>query len=81
MPELSAAAPEMLSSASTSIETEPDAVSPALLTCTVKLLVPEVVGVPEITPADDRLRPPGTLPLASDHEYVPPPPVASSVSL
>jgi hypothetical protein len=59
--------PDTLNVGSTSIETEPDVASPALLTCTVKLLVPEVVGVPEITPADDTLRPAGRLPLSSDH--------------
>jgi hypothetical protein len=67
MPELSAVDPDMLSVGSTSIETVPDVESPALLACTVKLLVPAVVGVPEITPPEDRLRPPGALPLSSDH--------------
>ena len=44
------------------------AVCPALVTCTLKLLVPEAVGVPEITPWVDRLRPAGGVSLSSDHE-------------
>ena len=67
MPELSAVDPDTLNVGSTSIETEPDVALPALLTCTLKLLVPEAVGVPEITPDDDTLRPPGRLPLSNDH--------------
>jgi hypothetical protein len=41
--------------------------APALsLTCTVKLNVPEAVGVPEIVPLVDRLRPPGRDPDVTD---------------
>ena len=53
------------------------AVAKALLasvTFAVKLLVPEVVGVPEITPALDRVSPPGKLPvlIVQDSGVVPP---------
>jgi hypothetical protein len=34
----------------------------------VKLAVPEAVGVPEITPALERLSPAGRLPEVTDHE-------------
>jgi hypothetical protein len=44
------------------------AVCPELDTCTLKLLVPDAVGVPEITPWVDRLRPVGRVPLRSDQE-------------
>jgi hypothetical protein len=37
------------------------------VTATVKLEVPLAVGVPEITPALDRLSPVGRLPEATDH--------------
>ena len=36
-------------------------------TVTTKVEVPAVVGVPLITPVELRERPPGRLPLASDH--------------
>jgi hypothetical protein len=36
-------------------------------TCTVKFAVPAVVGVPEISPLVDRVRPAGKLPATSDH--------------
>ena len=40
----------------------------ASLTCTVKLLVPVPVGVPEITPvAEARINPEGRLPEVIDH--------------
>ena len=48
----------------------PCAVCGALLesvTCTVKFAVPAVVGVPEISPLVDRVRPAGKLPATSDH--------------
>ncbi len=48
----------------------------ASVTRTVKFDVPFVVGVPEITPADDSDRPAGRVPEASDHEYGVVPPVA-----
>ena len=41
----------------------------ASVTCTVKLLVPVPVGVPEITPLlDDNVNPAGKLPTVMDHE-------------
>ena len=43
-----------------------EVVCPALVTWTVKLLVPSVVGVPEITPAADKLSPAGSDPLDTD---------------
>jgi len=40
---------------------------PALFTAlTVKLNVPDAVGVPDIAPSDERFRPPGRLPDAID---------------
>jgi hypothetical protein len=40
----------------------------ASFTCTVKLLVPVVVGVPIITPVEEfMLRPAGRLPLVANH--------------
>jgi hypothetical protein len=45
-----------------------DAVCPPLVTCKEKLFVPTDVGVPVITPTDDKLRPAGRLPLSWDHE-------------
>ena len=38
-----------------------------LLAFTVKLEVPAVVGVPEITPAPERLKPVGSVPFSNDH--------------
>ena len=53
------------------IEDEADWVCAGLLlsvTLTVKFEVPLLVGVPEITPVDDdRVRPAGRLPEATDH--------------
>jgi hypothetical protein len=49
------------------------------LTCTVKLLLPAVVGVPEMTPAGLRERPPGKVPENTDHALPPAPPLAASV--
>src|SRR5262249_36687073 len=49
------------------------------VTWTVKVEVPAVVGVPEITPVPapgERLSPPGSVPLAIDHVYGGVPPVA-----
>jgi len=54
----------------------------ASATWIVKLLVPDVVGVPEITPvlgASDR--PEGNVPEATDHVYGVVPPVAANVAL
>jgi hypothetical protein len=39
---------------------------PSLVTVTEKLLVSASVGVPEIDPADERLRPVGNSPAVSD---------------
>jgi hypothetical protein len=41
---------------------------PLSFTVSVKLNVPLVVGVPEMTPAGEMERPPGSCPEASDHE-------------
>ena len=53
----------------------------ASLTWTVKLLVPEVVGVPEIVPPVERVNPAGRVPDTTDHLYGGVPPVAASVAL
>ena len=45
-----------------------DAVCPPLVTCMERLLVPTAVGVPVITPADDKLKPEGRLPVSTDHK-------------
>src|SRR5262249_8626573 len=51
------------------------------VTWTVKLEVPAVVGVPEITPvAAVRVSPAGNVPLAIDQVYGGVPPVAASVA-
>ena len=51
----------------------------ASFTCTVKVLVPEVVGVPVIAPEDTlRVRPVGNVPEVIDHVYEAFPPVAVS---
>ena len=47
----------------------------------VKVDVPLVVGVPEIAPAPDSVRPAGSVPDASDHVYPGVPPVALSDAL
>jgi hypothetical protein len=49
------------------------------VTATVKLAVPAAVGVPEITPALESVRPAGKLPVAIDHVYPGVPPVALRV--
>ena len=54
---------------------------PLSLTATVKVAVPVAVGVPEITPAPESVRPAGRLPDAIDHVYPGVPPVALSVVL
>jgi hypothetical protein len=51
------------------------------VTWTVKLEVPVAVGVPEITPADVRVTPVGSVPLAIDQVYGGVPPVAVRVAL
>ena len=57
-------------------------VVPATLsvTRTVNVLTPVVVGVPEITPPLDKVRPAGRLPLASDQVYGGVPPCALTVT-
>jgi hypothetical protein len=52
----------------------------ALVALTVKLEVPCAVGVPDITPAVDRLSPVGSVPLCNDH-VIGVEPVADSVVL
>src|SRR3990172_5132546 len=72
----------MMSGLYTTIENALEAVVAfASVTCTVKLAVSAVVGVPDITPADgSRDNPPGrTLPAASDQVDDPFPPVAARV--
>jgi hypothetical protein len=54
---------------------ETDALS---VTFTVKLLDPAVAGVPEIVPPADRLKPPGSVPTDTVHEYGGVPPAAAS---
>ena len=51
---------------------------PPLVTVTEKLLVPRFVGVPEIAPSDERLRPDGSAPTANAQVYVPVPATAES---
>jgi hypothetical protein len=51
------------------------------VTCTVKLKGPDVVGVPEITPAGERLRPGGKDPENSNHVYGVVPPAAERLWL
>ena len=51
------------------------------LTETVKEKEPATEGVPEIAPAEDRVRPVGSDPLESDHEYGEVPPLAASAWL
>jgi hypothetical protein len=51
------------------------------LTCTVKVLVPLVVGVPLITPAELSDSPAGRAPEVFDHVFPPEPPEADSVLL
>src|SRR6185369_15111786 len=49
-------------------------------TCTVKLNVPAVVGVPEMVPLDAKFSPRGIAPAVAVHVYPPLPPVAASVA-
>ncbi len=58
-----------------------ESVCPPRLTRTVNVLVWAVVGVPDNTPPDERLKPFGGLPLVTVHVLVPLPPVAWSVTL
>ena len=51
----------------------------ASVTFAVKSNAPLVVGVPEIAPAPDSVKPGGTVPLATDQVYGVVPPVADSV--
>jgi hypothetical protein len=53
---------------------EPDALS---VTFTVKVLDPVVLGVPDSMPSAERLRPAGSVPVATDHEYGGVPPEAA----
>ena len=54
---------------------------PPPVTCTVKLDVPAVVGVPLKTPAEDSVNPAGSVPEVTDQLYGGVPPVAASVWL
>ena len=54
---------------------EADALS---VTLTVKLACPAVLGVPDSVPPAARLRPAGSDPLATDHEYGGDPPEAAN---
>lgn len=60
---LAAAAPTVIDSCADEVCTG----DPPSFTDTVKFVVPFVVGVPEITPALERLRPAGKLPELIDH--------------
>jgi len=60
----------------TARESVTESVSPALTTLAEKLAVSVSVGVPEMTPPADKLRPVGKLPLARNQLYEPSPPVA-----
>jgi len=51
------------------------------VTVTVKFVVPEAVGVPEMAPVEAfRIRPAGKLPVVTVHEYGVMPPVACNVA-
>ena len=52
-------------------------VEPESVTCTVKLVWLSVVGVPEIVPSADRVKPSGSAPEAIDHAYGGVPPEAA----
>ena len=54
---------------------------PLSATSTVKFAEPLEVGVPEITPAEERARPAGKLPEEIDQLYAGVPPLAASVAL
>jgi hypothetical protein len=47
----------------------------------VKVDEPAVLGVPENTPADDRVKPAGSDPVVTENEYGAVPPVAVKVAL
>jgi hypothetical protein len=52
------------------------------VTLTVKVDVPEVVGVPDTTPVEAfKVKPAGNVPTLRDHEYGPVPPEAARVVL
>ena len=51
----------------------------ASVTVTEKLEVPDPVGVPEISPEDDRASPAGNNPLVTAYAYGPVPPVDANV--
>jgi hypothetical protein len=53
----------------------------ASVACTVNVELPAVVAVPDNTPAEDRLRPPGKVPALFANVYGPVPPLASMVWL
>ena len=53
---------------------------PESVTRTVKLEVPGVVGVPEMTPLLLSVNPVGSAPLASDHAYGLVPPLAARLA-
>ena len=50
----------------TAIDSVLEAEMPSLVTVIEKLLVPPPVGVPDMAPADERLRPVGNSPAATD---------------
>jgi hypothetical protein len=54
---------------------------PLSLTDTVNVALPAAVGVPEITPPDDSVSPPGKLPDVTVHVYPGVPPLALNVPL
>ena len=54
----------------------------ASVTCRVKVVVPLVLGIPEITPEDAfSVRPAGRRPALTDHVYADVPPAAGIVAL
>jgi hypothetical protein len=66
--------------ASTVMLSDRVAVAPAeSVTCTEKLEVPEPVGVPEMTPLEDRMSPTGSEPEVMDQRSGEVPPLADSV--
>ena len=52
----------------------------ASVAATVKLAVPASVGVPEMTPAEERLKPAGSAPAESVQVYGGKPPLAASAA-
>ena len=70
-----------MASAGTTVTTRARlAVCAPLVTCTVKLLVPTVVGVPESAPLESSVRPAGSDPLSTPQFAAPLVPMARSVS-